>query len=190
MSRGPAGTVLLAGRQPVRQRSDGQQRLPAAGGAAPTPGRRRRMSTTAKKATAGHPRYQRPWPPTHDFRRTMITDMLENGTDLVTAQNAADHASPVTTAAYDRRKQDKVRDAVRSRNPGMRTGSREDAHVSPSAYHGRVARRDRAGRPRKTGARWTARSVARARRSSVAYVLTRVGAGKAQRQPVSSSKNA
>jgi integrase len=40
---------------------------------------------------------------THDFRRTMVSDLLENGTDLVTAQHAAGHASPPTTGASRRR---------------------------------------------------------------------------------------
>lgn len=54
----------------------------------------------------------------HDFRRTMVSDLLEHGTDLVTVQHAAGHASPVTTAAYDRRNQEQVREAIRNRNPG------------------------------------------------------------------------
>ena len=49
---------------------------------------------------------------THDFRRTFIDNFIESGGDLVQAQKLAGHASPVTTASYDRRGQRGLRDAV------------------------------------------------------------------------------
>ena len=48
----------------------------------------------------------------HDFRRTFCSDLLELGTDIVTVQNLMGHASPVTTAKYDRRGEETKRLAV------------------------------------------------------------------------------
>ena len=38
----------------------------------------------------------------HDFRRTFASNTIDAGIDIVTVQNLMGHASPVTTAHYDR----------------------------------------------------------------------------------------
>ena len=48
----------------------------------------------------------------HDFRKTFISTILDETGDLRIAQALAGHSDPKTTANYDRRKQENMRDAV------------------------------------------------------------------------------
>lgn len=51
-----------------------------------------------------------------DFRRTVVGDLLDNGTDVVTVQKILGHASPATTSRYDRRTHETRRRALRGRH--------------------------------------------------------------------------
>ncbi|MGI5292754.1 tyrosine-type recombinase/integrase [Nonomuraea polychroma] len=51
------------------------------------------------------------WHPTHDFRRTFISNMLPL-TDLVTVSTMVGHTNPATTAAYDRRDEETLQQAA------------------------------------------------------------------------------
>ena len=49
----------------------------------------------------------------HDLRRTFVSSALEHGADLAMVQALAGHASPTTTAQYDRRPEEAKRQAAR-----------------------------------------------------------------------------
>ena len=48
----------------------------------------------------------------HDFRRTFCSDLFDSDTDIFTVQKLAGHASPSTSAKYDRRGEETKRKAV------------------------------------------------------------------------------
>lgn len=62
----------------------------------------------AKRLTQAGQRRHTP----HDFRRTFIGEMLDAGVDLAITQSLVGHASPATTARYDRRPARRSREAV------------------------------------------------------------------------------
>ncbi|RFS82300.1 integrase [Actinomadura spongiicola] len=74
----------------------------------------RAMSDAAVRNAVIKRRRQAALPPMtpHDFRRTFIGDLLDQGVDLATVQHLVGHASPATTARYDRRPERRRRDAV------------------------------------------------------------------------------
>ena len=64
----------------------------------------------------------------HDFRRTLIGNLLDAGVDLVTVSEMVGHSDPATTARYNRRgERAKQRAASMVRVPGMPGATDDDA---------------------------------------------------------------
>jgi site-specific recombinase XerD len=99
--RGPAAGALFS---PINKAG----RLRAPGGRpAPMTGQAIADILTRRLSAAGASRRT-----PHDFRRTFIGELLDAGVDLATTQALVGHASPVTTARYDRRPETRRREAV------------------------------------------------------------------------------
>jgi integrase len=69
----------------------------------------------------------------HDWRRALVGDMLEDGEDLVTVQEYVGHADPATTARYDRRPKARKRAAADKRNLALPLASDGTSLPSPHA---------------------------------------------------------
>jgi integrase len=60
----------------------------------------------------------------HDFRRTLISDLLDEGVDLATVAKIVGHRDPKTTARYDRRPE-RARIVAIERHGELETPQRE-----------------------------------------------------------------
>lgn len=83
---------------------------------------------------------------THDFRRTFIGDFLDAAGDLAQAQKLAGHSSATTTAAYDRRPEEALRDAVDK----LTMPAPQPRQPEPARADGAVRSRRRPGRSAPT----------------------------------------